>query len=90
MRQDLPQPTSPGRSARPSRKPTRFEELEVVYLLVSRPESGLARGEAGTIVHAVTKPAPAYLVEFVDHETGYTRAEEFFTPDQLSRTPPPP
>jgi hypothetical protein len=87
---DLPQPTSSRRSARPARKPTAFEELEVVYLLVSRSDLGLARGEAGTIVHAVSKPAPAYLIEFVDPESGCTRAEAFFTPDQISRTPPPP
>lgn len=90
MRQDLPQPTSSRRSAGTARKPTRFEELEMVYLLVSRPELGLERGQHGTIVHAVAKPAPAYLIEFIDAETGYTRAEEFFTPDQISRTPPPP
>jgi hypothetical protein len=41
-------------------------------------------------VHAVSKPAPAYLIEFVDPESGCTRAEAFFTPDQISRTPPPP
>jgi hypothetical protein len=67
-----------------------FDELEVVYLLVARPELGLARGECGTIVHAARKPEPAYLVEFVDPETGRTRAEEFFAPGQLSRTPPAP
>ena len=66
-----------------------FEELEVVYILAPRPEAGLSRGECGTIVHAVRYPAPAYLIEFVD-EDGTTRAEEFFTPDQLSRTPPVP
>jgi len=65
-----------------------FAELQTVYLLAARPDLGLDRGESGTIVHTVhDADRPAYLVEFVG-EDGYTRAEAFFTPDQLSRTPP--
>ena len=61
-------------------------ELETVYLLAARPDLGLDRGEAGTIVHAIhDADKPAYLVEFVGDD-GYTRAEGFFAPDQLGRT----
>ncbi len=63
-----------------------FTELQTVYLLAARPDLGLDRGESGTIVHAVhDADAPAYL--FVGDD-GYTRAAAFFTPDQLSTTPP--
>ena len=45
-------------------------------------ETGLRRGERGTIVH-VFESAPAYLVEFVDPTDGSTRAEVELTPDQI-------
>lgn len=62
-----------------------FDELEVVYILVARPDRGIARGQHGTIIHVFDDDA--YLVEFVN-EDGSTRAEADFAAGELSRVPP--
>ncbi len=69
--------------------PPRFELLQVVYVRDAHPALGLARGECGTIVEALERPYPAYLVEFVEND-GATKAEAVFPPEQLSAAPPPP
>jgi hypothetical protein len=53
-----------------------IRENDVVALLVDQPDSGLRRGEMGTVVHVfdATDDHPAgFMVEFVD-ESGSTRA----------------
>jgi len=88
MRRDSRQPTRSARASSRREAAPSFAELQTVYILAARPDLGLDRGESGTIVHAVhDADAPAYLVEFVGDD-GHTRAEAFFTPDQLSTTPP--
>lgn len=49
-----------------------MDELDVVALLVERPELGLKQGQTGTIVHKHSDDV--FMVEFVSHTTGYTYA----------------
>ena len=58
-----------------------IEELDVVALLVDRPEAGLEKGLMGTVV-CVHGKHEAFEVEFVDDE-GLTFSLETFKPDEL-------
>jgi hypothetical protein len=58
-----------------------IEELDVVALLVDRPEAGLEKGLMGTVV-GVHGKHEAFEVEFVDDE-GQTFGLETFKPDEL-------
>lgn len=54
-----------------------IHELDVVALLVDQPDSGLRRGDMGTVVHVfdITDDHSAgFIVEFAD-ESGRTRAQ---------------
>ena len=70
-------------------RPVQFEILQIVYVRDAHADSGLSKGEHGTVVEIVRRPSTAYLIEFVN-EDGTTKAEAFFTPEQLSATPPTP
>jgi Domain of unknown function (DUF4926) len=63
--------------------PRRYGSLERVQLCQDLLEHGLARGASGTVVH-VFETADAYLVEFVNHADGSTRALAELTPDQIA------
>jgi hypothetical protein len=83
-----PQPTRSD-SASGGSKPVQFEMLQIVYVRDAHPDIGLSKGEHGTVVEIVRRPSTAYLIEFVNDD-GTTRAEAFFTPEQLSAAPPTP
>ncbi|RZS53019.1 DUF4926 domain-containing protein [Sphaerotilus mobilis] len=61
-----------------------LEELDVVRVKRAMPTAGIAIGAEGTIVHALTEPSTAYLVEFTDAE-GRTLATEVFQPEDLEQ-----
>lgn len=58
-----------------------IDELDVVALLIDRPDLKLAKGSVGTVV-AVYGEAEAFEVEFVDPD-GATYDLETFRPDEL-------
>lgn len=58
-----------------------LDELDVVALLVDRPELGLEKGQTGTIVCVYGKHE-AFEVEFVDDD-GLTYGLETFRPEEL-------
>ena len=63
MSYDSPRPMrSDERRGQPTRRPPRFELLQVVYVRDAHPGLGLVKGECGTIVEALDEPYPAYLV----------------------------
>ena len=54
-----------------------IHENDVVALLVDQPDSGLRRGDVGTVVHVFEATADhpsGFLIEFID-ESGRTQAE---------------
>jgi hypothetical protein len=59
----------------------------VVYARTARPELGVRKGDAGTIVEIFDRPHRAYYVEFVSDD-GVTRAEGAFVADDLATSPP--
>jgi hypothetical protein len=61
----------------------------VVYAREHRPDLGVTKGDAGTIVEVLDRPQRAYYVEFVN-EDGTTRAEGAFTAGELNASPPAP
>ncbi|SFI91376.1 DUF4926 domain-containing protein [Caulobacter sp. UNC279MFTsu5.1] len=58
-----------------------LDELDVVALLVDRPDLGLSKGQTGTIVCVYGK-REAFEVEFVDDD-GFTYGLETFRPEEL-------
>jgi len=58
-----------------------LDELDVVALLVDRPDLGLGKGQTGTVV-CVYGEHEAFEVEFVDND-GLTYGLETFRPDEL-------
>ena len=88
MSRASPRSTPSERARAPARRtPEEFDLLQVVYVRDAHPGLGLASGECGTVVEIFDRPRRAYYVEFVT-DTGATKAEGAFTPDELSATPP--
>lgn len=58
-----------------------FDELDVVALLIDRPDLGLSKGQTGTIV-SVYGEHEAFEVEFVD-DGGVTYGLATFSPEEL-------
>ena len=61
-----------------------LEELDVVRVKRAIPSAGIALGDEGTIVHTLSGPGTAYLVEFADSE-GRTLATEVFQANELEQ-----
>lgn len=61
-----------------------YKLLDVVALLVARPDDGLNAGAIGTIVDVFKKPNVAYEVEFCD-EDGRTIVMLTLLPAELAR-----
>ena len=62
-----------------------IHENDVVALLVDQPDSGLRRGDIGTVIHAFDATANhpgGFLVEFVD-EAGSVQAQTDITDPSL-------
>jgi len=62
-----------------------IHENDVIALLIDLPDSGLRRGDMGTVVHVfeTTKHHPrGFIVEFID-ESGRTQAEIDITDPSL-------
>jgi Domain of unknown function (DUF4926) len=54
-----------------------IRELDVVALLVDRPNEGLRRGDIGTVVHvfdATANHPGGFVVEFIEESGGATQA----------------
>lgn len=62
---------------------TKAHELDVVELLEDLPEYGLKRGEQGVVVEVFCEPAEAYMLEFVDEDSGESKFADYVKPDQL-------
>jgi hypothetical protein len=58
-----------------------IQELDVVALMVDLPQSGLVRGQVGTVVFVYGPDA--FEVEFVDHKDGRTYGLITLTASQL-------
>lgn len=62
----------------------KFNEYDVIRLLVNLEEDNVFKGEIGTVLMAYTQPKEAYEVE-INNEDGTQKAQFIALPEQLEK-----